>query len=191
MIKLIVGLGNPGQQYAKTRHNAGAWYIHALAVKFNSSLNHNKKLFADLADICCINQAGQSKCYIAIPDTFMNASGKAVQALMSYYGVAPEELLIVHDELDLDPGVNKFKLGGGHGGHNGLRDIINIIGSRDFWRLRIGIGHPGHKDRVTSYVLGRADVDAQIIIDRGIENLLLYTADIVAAEFAALMTKLH
>ena len=191
MIKLIVGLGNPGQQYAKTRHNAGAWYIHALAAKFNSTLNHNKKLFADLVDICCLHPSGQSKCYIAIPDTFMNESGKAVQALMAYYGVSPEELLIVHDELDLDPGINKFKFGGGHGGHNGLRDIINIINSRDFWRLRIGIGHPGHKDKVTSYVLGRADLDAQITIDCGIEGLLSHTADIIAAEFAALMTKLH
>ena len=191
MIKLIVGLGNPGQQYAKTRHNAGAWYVHALAAKFQTSLNHNKKLFADMADICCVTAAGQSKCYIAIPDVFMNESGKTVQALVSYYNIKPEELLIAHDELDLDPGVCRFKLGGGHGGHNGLRDIISKLGTKDFWRLRIGIGHPGHKDRVSPYVLGRADQDNQITIERSIENLMSHTDDVVAAEFAGLMNRLH
>lgn len=187
MIKLIVGLGNPGQQYAATRHNAGAWYAEALAKANHVTFKSSIKLHAKITDF----HSGANRCLVAIPSDFMNLSGTAVQALSAYYNVKPEELLIAHDELDIDPGVMRFKFAGGHGGHNGLRDIIGKLGTKDFWRLRVGIGHPGSKDRVTPYVLGKVDADSQITIERGIDNILRHTDAIIAADFAKLMNELH
>ena len=159
-IKLIVGLGNPGEKYADTRHNAGEWLIERLARRFNVSLNPENKFFGKTARTL----VNGKEVRLLVPTTFMNLSGKAVGALASFYRIKPEEILVIHDELDLPAGVAKLKQGGGHGGHNGLKDIVAQLGNNNnFYRLRIGIGHPGHRDLVASYVLNKpspADRDA-------------------------------
>ena len=159
-IKLIVGLGNPGDKYADTRHNAGEWLIERLARRFNISLNPESKFFGKTARTL----VNGKEVRLLVPTTFMNLSGKAVGALASFYRIKPEEILVIHDELDLPPGTAKLKQGGGHGGHNGLKDIVAQLGNyNNFYRLRIGIGHPGHRDLVAGYVLNKpspADRDA-------------------------------
>lgn len=159
-IKLIVGLGNPGDKYADTRHNAGEWLIERLARRFNVSLNPESKFFGKTARTL----VNGKEVRLLVPTTFMNLSGKAVGALTSFYRIKPEEILVIHDELDLPPGTAKLKQGGGHGGHNGLKDIVAQLGNNNnFYRLRIGIGHPGHRDLVAGYVLNKpspADRDA-------------------------------
>lgn len=159
-IKLIVGLGNPGEKYADTRHNAGEWLIERLARRFNVSLNPENKFFGKT--VCTLLNGKEVR--LLVPTTFMNLSGKAVGALASFYRIKPEEILVIHDELDLPAGVAKLKQGGGHGGHNGLKDIVAQLGNNNnFYRLRIGIGHPGHRDLVAGYVLNKpspADRDA-------------------------------
>ena len=151
-IKLIVGLGNPGDKYADTRHNAGEWLIARLARRFNVTLNAENKFFGNVGKTL-IN--GKEIRFL-VPTTFMNLSGKAVGALANFYRIKPEEILVLHDELDLPPGSVKLKLGGGHGGHNGLKDIVAALGNdNNFYRLRIGIGHPGHRDLVAGYVLNK------------------------------------
>lgn len=159
-IKLIVGLGNPGEKYADTRHNAGEWLIERLARRFNVSLNPESKFFGKTARTL----VNGKEVRLLVPTTFMNLSGKAVGALANFYRIKPEEILVIHDELDLPPGTAKLKQGGGHGGHNGLKDIVAQLGNNNnFYRLRIGIGHPGHRDLVAGYVLNKpspADRDA-------------------------------
>ncbi|HHE9517182.1 TPA: aminoacyl-tRNA hydrolase [Haemophilus influenzae] len=159
-IKLIVGLGNPGEKYADTRHNAGEWLIERLARRFNVSLNPESKFFGKTARTL----VNGKEVRLLVPATFMNLSGKAVGALASFYRIKPEEILVIHDELDLPAGTAKLKQGGGHGGHNGLKDIVAQLGNNNnFYRLRIGIGHPGHRDLVAGYVLNKpspADRDA-------------------------------
>ena len=159
-IKLIVGLGNPGEKYADTRHNAGEWLIERLARRFNVSLNPESKFFGKTARTL----VNGKEVRLLVPTTFMNLSGKAVGALANFYRIKPEEILVIHDELDLPPGTAKLKQGGGHGGHNGLKDIVAQLGNNNnFYRLRIGIGHPGHRDLVAGYVLNKpspADLDA-------------------------------
>ncbi|AXP54172.1 peptidyl-tRNA hydrolase [Haemophilus influenzae] len=159
-IKLIVGLGNPGEKYADTRHNAGEWLIERLARRFNVSLNPENKFFGKTVRTLLNGKEVR----LLVPTTFMNLSGKAVGALASFYRIKPEEILVIHDELDLPAGVAKLKQGGGHGGHNGLKDIVAQLGNNNnFYRLRIGIGHPGHRDLVAGYVLNKpspADRDA-------------------------------
>ena len=159
-IKLIVGLGNPGDKYTDTRHNAGEWLIERLARRFNISLNPESKFFGKTARTL----VNGKEVRLLVPTTFMNLSGKAVGALASFYRIKPEEILVIHDELDLLPGTAKLKQGGGHGGHNGLKDIVAQLGNNNnFYRLRIGIGHPGHRDLVAGYVLNKpspADRDA-------------------------------
>lgn len=151
-IKLIVGLGNPGDKYTDTRHNAGEWLIERLARRFNVSLNPESKFFGKTARTL----VNGKEVRLLIPTTFMNLSGKAVGALASFYRIKPEEILVIHDELDLPPGTAKLKQGGGHGGHNGLKDIVAQLGNNNnFYRLRIGIGHPGHRDLVAGYVLNK------------------------------------
>ena len=151
-IKLIVGLGNPGDKYTDTRHNAGEWLIERLARRFNISLNPESKFFGKTARTL----VNGKEVRLLIPTTFMNLSGKAVGALASFYRIKPEEILVIHDELDLPPGTAKLKQGGGHGGHNGLKDIVAQLGNNNnFYRLRIGIGHPGHRDLVAGYVLNK------------------------------------
>ncbi|HHT9951656.1 TPA: aminoacyl-tRNA hydrolase [Legionella pneumophila] len=167
-IKLIVGLRNPGSAYEQTRHNAGAWLVTALAQRHNSHFKIDKKMQVELTEIDINNHP----CRLALPLTFMNHSGQTTRIISQFYKIEPGEILIVHDELDLPVGRIKLKTGGGHGGHNGLRDITAQLGTGEFHRLRIGIGHPGHKDLVHQYVLSRPSMhDRQQIydaIDRGI-----------------------
>lgn len=159
-IKLIVGLGNPGAEYLLTRHNAGFWFVQHLAQQFNIALSPDKKFHG----VTGRGQIFGSDVRLLLPLTFMNKSGQSVVPMVKYYGIDNDELLIAHDELDLSPGVIKLKTGGGHGGHNGLRDITPHIGN-DFHRLRIGIGHPGHKSKVSGHVLSKASNDDQAMID--------------------------
>lgn len=166
-IKLIVGLANPGAEYAATRHNAGAWYVDLLAERHNQPLKEESKFFGYTARL---NISGEDV-RLLVPTTFMNLSGKAVAAVANFYRIQPEEILVAHDELDLPPGVAKFKLGGGHGGHNGLKDIISKLGNNPgFHRLRIGIGHPGDKNKVVGFVLGKPPVSEQKLIDDAIDE---------------------
>lgn len=160
-IKLIVGLGNPGEKYAETRHNAGEWLLERLARRFNFSLKEENKFFGKTARAVI----GGQEIRFLVPTTFMNLSGKSVGALATFYRIQPEEILIAHDELDLPPGVAKIKQGGGHGGHNGLRDSIAQLGNnKNFYRLRLGIGHPGDKNLVSAYVLGKpSPTDGELI----------------------------
>ena len=181
-IKLIVGLGNPGDKYADTRHNAGEWLIERLARRFNVSLNPESKFFGKTARTL----VNGKEVRLLVPTTFMNLSGKAVGALASFYRIKPEEILVIHDELDLPPGTAKLKQGGGHGGHNGLKDIVAQLGNNNnFYRLRIGIGHPGHRDLVAGYVLNKpspADRDA-------LEKVLDEATDCVEMIFKGGMVK--
>lgn len=166
-IKLIVGLANPGAKYEGTRHNAGEWLINEIARQFNVSLKEEAKFFGKVAKI---NAAG-GEVRLLVPTTFMNLSGKAVGALANFYRIKPEEILVAHDELDLPPGVAKIKQGGGHGGHNGLKDIIASLGnSNNFYRVRIGIGHPGSKELVAGYVLGKPSPQDQEKINAAVDE---------------------
>ncbi|MGJ7886825.1 aminoacyl-tRNA hydrolase [Enterobacter hormaechei subsp. hoffmannii] len=166
-IKLIVGLANPGAEYAATRHNAGAWYVDLLAERLRARLREEPKFYGYTSRI---NLAG-ADVRLLVPTTFMNLSGKAVAAMATFYRINPDEILVAHDELDLPPGVAKFKLGGGHGGHNGLKDIISKLGNNpNFHRLRVGIGHPGDKNKVVGFVLGKPPVSEQKLIDEAVDE---------------------
>ncbi|CAM2904930.1 aminoacyl-tRNA hydrolase [Vibrio rarus] len=166
-IKLLVGLANPGPEYTRTRHNAGAWVVEELARIHNVTLKNEPKFFGLTGRITASNYDLR----LLIPTTFMNLSGKSVAALAKFYQIKPEEIMLAHDELDLPPGVGKFKKGGGHGGHNGLKDTISKLGNnKEFYRLRIGIGHPGHKDRVAGYVLGKAPTKEQECLDAVVDE---------------------
>lgn len=166
-IKLIIGLANPGAKYEGTRHNAGEWLINELARMYNVSLKEEAKYFGKVAKI----NTAQGEVRLLVPTTFMNLSGKAVGALANFYRIKPEEILVAHDELDLPPGVAKIKQGGGHGGHNGLKDIIASLGNNNnFYRVRIGIGHPGHRDLVAGYVLGKPAPQDQEKIDAAVDE---------------------
>ncbi len=149
MIKLIVGLGNPGKNYQEHRHNAGFWFVESLATLNSSKFTIQSKFVGET----CSFSLSSKKIFLLKPQTYMNNSGGSIKSFLNYYDISPEETLVVHDELDLPTGTVKIKLGGGHGGHNGLRDIIKAAGSQNFYRLRIGIGHPGSKDEVIDYVL--------------------------------------
>ncbi len=187
-IKLIVGLGNPGPEYQQTRHNAGEWYVRALANDYSIPLQLETKFFG----LTGRGMIGQSDCRLLTPNTFMNLSGKAVGALATFYKILPDEILVAHDELDIDPGTVKLKQSGGHGGHNGLRDIIkSLANNRDFYRLRIGIGHPGNKNQVTNYVLGKAPADQQRAIDESIDEALRHTPDMINGEHDKVMQSMH
>lgn len=181
-IKLIVGLRNPGSTYQHTRHNAGEWFVEALAKRDSASFRSDKKMQGELADLLLQDAATK----LLLPLTFMNHSGFPVRAVCQFYRIEPNELLVVHDELDLPAGRIKLKTGGGHGGHNGLRDIISLIGSSDFHRLRVGIGHPGHREMVVDYVLGKpSQHDRTLIfdaIDRGVDSIaIVLTGNMAAA----------
>lgn len=166
-IKLIVGLSNPGNQYANTRHNAGEWLVERLCRQYHLTLHAEHKFFGKTAR--SIIHGNEVR--FLIPTTFMNLSGKAVRALASFYRIQPEQILIAHDELDLPPGTAKIKQGGGHGGHNGLKDIIaNLSNNKHFYRLRLGIGHPGDKNLVSNYVLNKPLAHELHIIEQAIEE---------------------
>lgn len=187
-IKLIVGLGNPGPQYSQTRHNAGAWYVEELSRAYSIPLQLETKFFGHLGRGLIDNQ----DCRLLIPNTFMNLSGKSVGALATFYKILPDEILVAHDELDLDTGTVKLKKSGGHGGHNGLRDIIkSLANSRDFYRLRIGIGHPGDKNKVHNYVLGKAPQMEQRAIEESIDEAIRHSGDIIRGEHDKVMQSMH
>ncbi len=185
-IRLIVGLGNLGSEYAETRHNAGFWFIDAISKKYGLKLQLEKKFFGLIGKI-------GNDILLLEPQTFMNISGKSVLAVASFYRILPHQILVVHDELDFEPGIIKLKQGGGDGGHNGLRDIDKVIG-KDYWRLRLGIGHPGDKNKVADYVLKKPSTDDLIdinnAIDKGLSVLDLILSD-NSEDFNMAMKKLH
>lgn len=186
-IKLIVGLGNPGIKYARTRHNVGFDFIDTLCQKYGFQLKDNKKFYGQAAKVT-IND---HDLWLLKPETFMNHSGKSVASIAHFYKISPEEILVAYDELDLPPGIAKIKKAGGHGGHNGLRDIIALTGSNQFLRLRLGIGHPGHKSQVVSWVLNRANQDDEISIERSIEKSLDVLEDLLDGKTEKAMKDLH
>jgi PTH1 family peptidyl-tRNA hydrolase len=186
-MKLIVGLGNPGKEYAVTRHNAGVWWISHLANELHVTL----KTEARFHGLCARTGQGNSELWLLKPQTYMNASGKAVAALCHYYKILPEQILVAHDELDLPPGVSRLKLGGGLGGHNGLKDIAAHLATKDFWRLRIGIGHPGDRNAVINYVLQPPCKEEASLIDEAIHRSLEVWPLIAEGHCQAAMMKLH
>lgn len=186
-IKLIVGLANPGSQYAKTRHNAGQWFVDALMQSSPDALKSESKFFASHTQTTLHNAPVR----ILIPSTYMNESGKAVAAYTQFYKINPDEILVAHDELDLDPGVARLKQGGGHGGHNGLRHIIQCLGTPNFHRLRIGIGHPGNKDQVTDFVLHPPTADEKKSIDDAIYDALRVMPLVMEDKMQEAMKELH
>ena len=185
-IKLIVGLGNPGPQYEATRHNAGFWWVDQVCAETGSKLNLEAKFFGRAGKL-----HGASEVWLLKPTTFMNVSGRAVGAIVKFYKIAPEEVLVIHDELDLPPGTVKLKKGGGHGGHNGLKDITAQLGTTDFWRLRIGIGHPGDKSQVANFVLHAPTRDEQSLIEQNIDQSTTLLPLLLQGKFEEAMLKLH
>ena len=186
-LRLIVGLGNPGPEYARTRHNAGFRFVDELAAKAGASFRLDSKLFGETAKI---DIAGQPV-WLLNPATFMNLSGKSVTAALRFWKFEPEQALLAHDELDLSPGTARLKFDGGHGGQNGLRDTMQLLGHGRFHRLRIGIGHPGSKDKVTPWVLGRANADDDILIGRAIDDAIDVLPLAMDGNFMDAMTRLH
>lgn len=187
-LALIVGLGNPGDAYRGTRHNAGADFVTHLARRHGGVLSRESRFAGQTARL----DIGGHDVRLLIPDTFMNRSGQAVGAMAGFYKFQPPQLLIAHDELDLPPGVARFKRGGGHGGHNGLRDIVRALGNAtDFHRLRIGIGHPGSADRVSPYVLGRAPTGEADRTTAAIEAAAEALPLLLDGDLARAMTQLH
>ena len=186
-LKVIVGLGNPGPKYTETRHNAGFWFVEEVARKYGAIFRQEKKFHGEVAKV---NVQGKD-IWLLKPDTFMNRSGLATNSLLSFYRITAEQLLVAHDEIDLPPGTAKLKTGGGHGGHNGLRDIINQLGTKDFHRLRIGVGHPGSKEQVVDYVLHSASRDEGILIDRDIDDAVSVLPDLAEGSLEKAMMTLH
>ena len=183
-IKLFVGLGNPGEKYAATRHNAGFWFIDAIAAQTNIKLALDAKIFGEVGKLA-------QDIWLLKPTTFMNNSGKAVAALANYYKILPAEILIIHDELDLPAGTAKLKFGGGHGGHNGLKDIHAALGTADYWRLRLGIDHPGDKNEVINYVLKAPTKVENDALQASIHAGCSVVPFLLKGEFESAMQKLH
>jgi len=186
-ISLIVGLGNPGAEYERTRHNAGEWFIEALAAQNQTILRQNNKFHGRSAQVKLHGQ----DCHLLIPTTFMNLSGKSLSALANFYKIFPNQILVAHDEIDLPVGEVKLKFDGGHGGHNGLRDIIQHLGSREFYRLRIGVGHPGNSNLVHDYVLSPPKKSEQILIEDAIQKAEQVVPLLVEGQIQKAMMELH
>jgi len=186
-LRLIVGLGNPGADYVDTRHNAGFWLIDEIAADQGLSFRFEKRFNADE----CKFKAHGRDVFLQKPQTFMNRSGQSVAALARYYKIKAEEILVIHDELDLPPGVNRIKQSGGHGGHNGLRDIINHLGSRDFFRIRVGIGHPGDSKQVINYVLHKPSVADLNAIEVANRDTLAVMPQLIEGRIDKAMQALH
>ena len=186
-IRLIAGLGNPGPEYTDTRHNAGFRFLDVLCAQLRCSLRNESRFSGSVAKTAIAD----GEVWLLAPQTFMNNSGGAVAALARFYKIAPAEILIVHDELDLAPGVARLKRGGGTGGHNGLSDIVEKLGTPEFARLRIGIGHPGSSSQVVSYVLKRAPSGEAAFTEAAIQESLRYIPQIVRGEFSQAMNELH
>lgn len=186
-VQLIAGLGNPGSEYEDTRHNAGFWFVDELARQQNVFFKSEKKFHGEVAKFT----HDGNDVWLLKPDTYMNLSGQAVQALARFYKISTENILVAHDDLDLSPGTVRLKQGGGHGGHNGLRDIISKMGGNGFQRLRIGIGHPGDKSRVTGHVLKKTSSDDRIAIDDAIDAALKVLPEILDGNSQKAMNQLH
>ena len=186
-IQCVVGLGNPGPKYAETRHNAGFWFLDRLARTNGEILRPENKFSGEFGRM----RGPAGDCWLLKPMTYMNHSGRAVSALCNFYRIAPENLLVVYDELDLAPGMMRLKRGGGHGGHNGMRDICSALGTKDFLRLRVGIGHPGHKDAVVDYVLSRPGKTEHAAIEAGIDEALRHWDLVQSGEHQKAMNALH
>jgi PTH1 family peptidyl-tRNA hydrolase len=187
MIKLLVGLGNPGPEYEATRHNAGFWWVDAAARQLGSRLSAERAYFGLVGRV----NRPAGPVWLLQPQTYMNLSGKSVAALARFFKIAPQEILVVHDELDLLPGQMKLKQGGGHAGHNGLRDIHAQLGSADYWRLRLGIGHPGVKAEVADYVLRKPPADQREAIERSIDESLKQLEPMLNGDMQQAVMKLH
>jgi PTH1 family peptidyl-tRNA hydrolase len=187
MIKLFVGLGNPGAEYEDTRHNAGFWWIDALARELNVNLVPDKSYFAKVAR----TQVKGQTVWLLEPQTFMNLSGKSVGALAKFFKIAPEEILVVHDELDVVPGQVKLKFGGSHAGHNGLRDIHAQMGTGDYWRLRLGIGHPGVKSEVVNWVLKKPMAEQRDLIQDAIGRSIKAAEMLIQGEMEKATVQIH
>lgn len=187
MIKLFVGLGNPGPEYEATRHNAGFWWIDAIARELKVNLVMDKGYHGLVARTTVKGQT----IWLLEPQTFMNASGKSVAALARFFKIQPNEILVAHDELDIVPGQVKLKLGGSHAGHNGLRDIHAQLGTDDYWRLRIGVGHPGVKSEVINWVLKKPSLDHRIAIDQCIDRCLTALPHLLAGEMEKATLLIH
>lgn len=181
--RLVVGLGNPGAEYEDNRHNLGFWFVDRLASDLKISLAPQGKFFGHVGRL--------GDLWLLKPTTFMNRSGQAVVALARFYKIIPDEILVVHDELDLQPGVIRLKQGGGNGGHNGLKDIQAHLTTPDFWRLRLGIGHPGERNEVVNYVLKAPRREEQELIDRAIDRCLLAWSKLGAGDYEAAQRQLH
>jgi PTH1 family peptidyl-tRNA hydrolase len=187
-IQLIVGLGNPGPEYEQSRHNAGALFVERLARQQGVSLSADRKYFGLVGKFS--HQGRDVR--LLIPTTYMNRSGQSVAALANFFRIQPEAILVAHDELDMPPGTAKLKVGGGHGGHNGLRDIIAQLGNQNsFHRLRLGIGHPGDKNLVSGFVLGRAPRSEQEKLEASIDFALDVLPEMLAGDWTKAMHKLH
>ncbi len=186
-VTLVAGLGNPGPRYEQTRHNAGFWFLDGLAETCGASLREESRFHGALGQC----RLAERNLRLLRPSTFMNRSGQSVAAVVRYFDLPAEALLVAHDDLDLPPGTVRLKRGGGHGGHNGLRDIIAHLGTKDFLRLRIGIGHPGHRDAVVDYVLSRPRPEEREAIETGIRRALEVMPRVVEGRLEAAMNVLH
>jgi PTH1 family peptidyl-tRNA hydrolase len=186
-LRLVVGLGNPGPEYSETRHNAGFWFCERLARALGVGFTRESRFHGQVAKC----RLASADFYLLMPQTFMNRSGQAVQALAHFYRIAPAEMLVVHDELDLPPGQLRLKFGGGLGGHNGLKDITSHLGTQDYWRLRIGIGHPGDKNEVINYVLKPPRREEAADIDAALERALAAWPLLAKGDFNAAMQKIN
>lgn len=187
MIKLIVGLGNPGPEYIHTRHNAGFWWVDAVAATLNAPWKSDNKFHGEIAKF---NHQGHEG-WLLKPMTFMNASGRSVVALAHYFKIMPDQILVVHDELDLPPGTARFKQGGGHGGHNGLKDIAAHLTTPNFWRLRLGIGHPGDRSQVVNFVLHEPSRNEQVLIEESMDAARAQLPLILKGEMNVAVKNLH
>jgi peptidyl-tRNA hydrolase len=186
-VKLIVGLGNPGAKYEQTRHNAGFWFVEEVARQFSAQFRPETKFLGEAARI----QQNGMDFWLLKPTTFMNRSGQSIQALANFYKIEPESILVAHDELDLAPGVARLKKGGGHGGHNGLKDTIAALGTKEFQRLRLGIGHPGDKSQVVDFVLKAPSKTEFQQIDDAIYQATRVLPDLLAGNVEKAMNQLH
>ena len=186
-IQLIVGLGNPGPKYEATRHNAGFWWIDQVCGEYGSRLSQEAKFFGHAGRI----KSGNAEAWLLKPATFMNRSGQSVAALANFYKIPPEAILVVHDELDLPPGTAKLKKGGGNGGHNGLKDISAQLGTQDYWRLRLGIGHPGDRNAVVNFVLHTPSKDEIQLIEESMDASIALLPMLIEGQMEAAMLKLH
>ena len=185
-LSIIAGLGNPEDKYEKTLHNAGFWYVDALANKYAAAFRYEKKFDAD----CCRINIGDAEIWLVKPQSYMNLSGGPTRAVLDYYRLDPMHLLVAHDEIDLPPGTVRLKQGGGHGGHNGIRDVIQRCGA-DFMRLRFGVGHPGDKNEVTTYVLKRGSGDVESAVERNLDDAIAVMPTLIDDGLNAAMKTLH